>query len=273
MKVRLQDLDPEAVAHIIEAHLWELHWLLERWPRVEVHDDPDALFFISGIPYPVFNTVMRARLISGQSWARIETIIAHFRARGAPLLWLIGPQSRPPNLGAKLKKHGLVHIEDATGMAVDLAALSAPELPPGLVIRRVDHEEPLEYWSTIATTAFELPEFVGEAFYESGVSIGFADDRPATHYLGLLNGKPVATATLMPGSEVAGLHNVSTLPEARRQGIATAMSLTALHAAYARGYHTGVLHTPQSALHLYERLGFQRFCTFGYYVWMGPNHS
>jgi GNAT superfamily N-acetyltransferase len=272
MKVRLQDLDRAAIARVIEGHVWELYRLLGRWPRVEVHDDPDVLFFISGVPHPVFNCVMGARLEPGAIEARIDTIIAHYKARGVPLLWLIGPQTRPYDLGIRLEVHGFRHTEDAPGLAVDLSMLPTPVAPQGFVIRRVDHEESLEQWCAVAASAFELPQFVGDAFYELGVSIGFEQDRAAIHYLGYIDGKPVATATLVPGAEVAGLFNVATLPEVRRKGLATATSLTALHDARVRGYNTGVLCATPLALSLYKRLGFDQFCTLAHYVRIGPNY-
>jgi len=55
---------------------------------------------------------------------------------------------------------------------------------------------------------------------------------------------------------VVGLWNVATLPEARRRGAATAVTLAALDDARSTGATMAVLASTDEALSLYQRLGF-----------------
>jgi predicted acetyltransferase len=58
-------------------------------------------------------------------------------------------------------------------------------------------------------------------------------------------------------SSVAGVYAVGTLPEARRQGIGSAITLRGLRDARERGYRVGVLQSSQMGYNLYRRFGFE----------------
>ena len=73
------------------------------------------------------------------------------------------------------------------------------------------------------------------------------------------------------GAGVAGIYNVATLQEVRRQGIGSALTVAPLLQARAWGYHIGTLQSTPMGLHLYYRLGFREYCTFQAYFWQGAN--
>jgi ribosomal protein S18 acetylase RimI-like enzyme len=99
------------------------------------------------------------------------------------------------------------------------------------------------------------------------MAVGFDRNRPLIHYLGWLNGKPVATASLVLGGGVAGIYNVMTIPEVQRQGIGSLMTAVPLQEARAMGYRIGVLQSTKMGINLYRRLGFQEYGSFRIYLW------
>ncbi len=70
-------------------------------------------------------------------------------------------------------------------------------------------------------------------------------------------GRAVASVTAMREGPVVGLWNVATLPDARRRGAATAVTLAALDDARSTGATLAVLASTDEALSLYRRLGFE----------------
>ena len=70
-------------------------------------------------------------------------------------------------------------------------------------------------------------------------------------------------AFLDPG--VAGIYMVGTVPEARRQGIGTALSLAPLLEAREMGYRIGTLQSSEMGYAVYRRMGFKEHFRFGFY--------
>jgi predicted acetyltransferase len=77
----------------------------------------------------------------------------------------------------------------------------------------------------------------------------------------------VTTSSLFLGASAAGIYFVMTLPQARRQGIGTALTLAPLQEARELGYQVGVLGSSELGYPVYQRLGFEAYCRIGIYEW------
>jgi len=83
-------------------------------------------------------------------------------------------------------------------------------------------------------------------------------DRTVLHYLGSMNNKPVGYATLIYAGRFAGIYNVGTIPQYRRKGIASALTLRAVTDALKDGVQIVFLITEQRSYNerFYTKLGF-----------------
>jgi ribosomal protein S18 acetylase RimI-like enzyme len=237
-----------------------------RSPQVELYDEPDLLWISSGIAHPYLNRVYRALFRTEDVARRIEKTVSCFESRGSPLSWHVGPSSGPWDLGKRLEEAGLVRLEDEVGMALDLSALSHNlEMPAGLEIERVADVHRLRSWVGVVIAGFGRPARVESVLYDVYEATGFGRDAPWRLYLGSMEGEPVGTSRVFLSGKVAGVYHVATKPEARRQGLGTAMTVYALRDAQKLGCEIVVLRAAQAALGVYLRLGFKDCCTFSRY--------
>ncbi len=230
----------------------------------EVCESVDIQWMITSIPFPLFNSVFPARLAPNHINSAVQSIIMRARARDVPVLWWIGPQTQPADLGQYLEASGFTCVERAPGMAADLMALNEDWASvPGLDIRRVSDADTLREWCQVSVKGFEMPGFVTGAFFDFINCLGTGLCGP---YLAYLDSRPVATSLSILAAGVAGIYNVTTIPEARRKGIGTLITLTGLRDARAMGYRVGILQASEMGVGIYRRLGFHEYCRVNQYM-------
>jgi GNAT superfamily N-acetyltransferase len=269
----LTDFSKASMVQAIEANLFAFFHYLSNWPRVEVRDDGQCVFTVSDLPYPLFNSVMRATFDDDRAGKAIEARIRSCRSRGVPMLWWTGPTTRPSDLGDRLSEYGFV-LEPAFGMTADLHADHSPnsvfgsDPESGVAIERVGDRATLDRWSEVLCDAFGASRNFGQAFAEMAEAIGLDGGSPFWHYLGRVNGQPAATCSLFLGAGVAGIYDVSTRHEHRRAGLGAAVTRRAMRDARALGYRMAILHASQLGLGMYRSLGFETICDIGQHVWV-----
>src|SRR5262245_54422812 len=265
----LQDRSSAAVIPAIETNLSVLWRSYSRLPAAELCDQPDLFWVATDIPFPPFNGVVRALLQPETMTSTITGTLQHFRRRQVPMLWLVTPSTQPPDLGTHLIEHGLTAVGEDPGMAIDLDRLPSDlEAPSGFTLGPVQDLSTLRTWCGFTDQAL-----VAEALFAWGQTLGFAPEREIIHFLGRLDGRGVATATLVLGEEVAGIYNVMTVPDAQRRGIGALMTVRPLELARARGYRLGIVQSSKMGYALYRRLGFQDYCRIAIYLWPGEATS
>src|SRR6266542_449463 len=264
---RLDALSPPQVAAAIEANDAAFLLGLGQAGGGEVRDDARLRWVIGGAPVDYHDCVVHANLAPEEVDAAIDEAVARFRAYGLPATWHVGPTTRPADLGERLLTRGFSGGWSDIGMAADLRALHDDQpAPADLHIVRARSAQDLDAW--VRARALD-PEGELESRWVADVylRIGLGDDVPWRHYVGWLEGQPVATATLLLTAGVAGVYFVLTAPEARRRGIGAAITLAALREARDLGYRIGVLGASAMGLPLYRRLGFKEYCRLAVYEW------
>lgn len=245
-----------------------------RSPQIQPRDERDALRTESEIAHPYLNRVFLARFPASVVDQRIQEVLANYRSRKVPVGWMVGPSSKPPDLGSRLLRAGLIRGREEAGMAMDLATL--PEqvaMPKGLVVDRVADRESLEDWVQVVTASFGLPDSLGSVLCEVLVSAAGSEVSPWRLFVGVLDGEPVGASRLFLHSDAAGVYHVGASPRARGRGVGSAMTFAALLEARRWGSRLAVLRATRSTQGLHGRLGFREYCRFGWYLWPGEGAS
>jgi GNAT superfamily N-acetyltransferase len=265
----LSELSAEkSVKTAIKANWEDYHYCLGRSPNVELSIGRYLTWLMTNLPDHFMNLVVCTKLPPDGADELIENTLAHFRSMNIrKLSWLAHDGVPSVEINRVLLGHGLTFKESfATEMAVDLSVLPE-ELPahPGLRIVPVVDGNALRPWIHVASIGFRISEKFEKVWYDFFVDTVF--DGQFQTYLALLNGKPVGTSQLFLSEGVAGIYNVTCIPEARGQGIGSAITLAPLLKARELGYRIGILQASQRGYGVYRRLGFQDFGELSLYLW------
>src|SRR5262245_22522492 len=126
MSSSLHDLSTPSLVTAIEANLFALMAEFEKWPRAQVQLEAHLQWSLTDIAFPLFNSILRARLEAENVATTIQGLVAQAKARHVPLLWWTGPSTQPTDLGQRLEQSGFVNSGQSPGMAVALAQLAEP---------------------------------------------------------------------------------------------------------------------------------------------------
>lgn len=266
----LAELGTPAMLEAMEANFAEEMACFGRaLPGAELHEDGEMQWFFTG--RPGFNGVLRTHIVTNEPHeidARIDAALNYFKARHMSMGWLVTPLTRPANLATYLEAHGLIYRRTNREMAVDTQAINETvSTPADLIIHEVEDQEMLNLWRTTTIKGWESTEEAGQVYYDAYSRLGFGKDKPWHHYIGWLHDEPVATASLLLHSGIAGIYGVATIPKARRQGIGAAMTFYALREAGALQYRVAILSPSEMGIGIYRRLGFQEYYKTQFYTW------
>ncbi len=269
MRDILGDLsDTKLVKTVIRANWENYHYCLGRSPAVELSVGKYLTWLVTNMPDHFMNLVVCTELPPEGMDSLIENALTHFRSLNIrKLSWLTEEGLPALEIKRYLEAHGLSFSASfATEMAADLSMLR--EEPFGsneLRVVRVEDQQTLRKWIHIASIGFSVPSEFEDTWYEFFAEAACAS--PFRTYLALLNGKPVATSQLFTSAGVAGIYNVTCLPEARGRGVGTAVVLEPLLDAREMGYRVGILQASSTGYNVYRRIGFQDFGKLSLYLW------
>jgi ribosomal protein S18 acetylase RimI-like enzyme len=255
--------DRDGLIRELEENLWEMWSVFGRGPGCSLHEKDDLLWFETPIPIIPYNGVLRSRLHADVDQT-IDSIVEHFARKKAQFMWVVHPSSRPSDLRDRLQSRGLKDVEPIYGMARSFDDL--PELPPlpdDFEIRKVTDERDAGAFYQFAAWRWHVPDEYKEHYEAIVKGFRFGQSGSRAHiWQAWRAGQPVSKAGMYLGAKSAGIYAVATRPEARRQGLARALTLAALHKARSSGYRLAVLHSTPMAVSLYRSLGFDTIAEF-----------
>jgi len=210
----------------------------------------------TGIPCDMFNV---ACLIDGN--ADLKSISDSFH--NLPFAWWVGFGNDCEKCNQKLKEFGLKNPEIELGMYADISKISKV---PSCEILKISQVTDLVLLSDFIRVYKKLIPADGKAierFYLSAAPFILEKQSPLKLFVGYVDQQPVATGALFLHAEVAGVWDVTTLPDFRNQGIATNIVRHMLFYAHdVHNYRFGVLTATKSGESVYRKLGFQKLKEF-----------
>ena len=261
------DLSERSLVRAIKDNLYAFFRDLGRSPHADFDAHNDMMRWRTAVAHPWFSGVLSATPPAGEEGTVIRDAVSYFEQRRAPYFtWWLAPDLELDPWTRALAQHGFRHDGNTPGMAVDLAALpeSVPQ-PARLEIVHVETAPKMQAWSCTFVAGYEMPDDVVAPLHDLLSSLGLG--LPYRYYLASLGGKPVAASMLFLGAGVAGIYCVSTLREARGQGIGAAVTLQPLLEARGMGYQAGILQASDMGYNVYRRLGFKTYCAMDHFYW------
>ncbi|MBX3081620.1 MAG: GNAT family N-acetyltransferase [Anaerolineae bacterium] len=212
--------------------------------------EPDGIVMgITGWSSATFNAAI-VRDSAVLSPERIDTISDVFIRAGVNFTIQVADPRPSPACAELLHSEGFSEVLCDPMMRFE-GALPATALNPGLLIQRVLSQHDIDIYYQIVAEGFDLPPVI-EDFV--AVMLKMTECR---HVIAWLNGAPVGAGTLVECAGVAGIYNVATVPDARDQGVATAVMHALHHYALADGYSGTALASSVMGLPLYRKLGYK----------------
>jgi hypothetical protein len=102
----LESLSSHNLIPSLEANMVEFWETYGRAPGCELYHGEDMVRVLTGVPTALFNGAFRARLDPDDASAAIAETCETIERWGVPLLWWVGPDDRPANIGAELERAG-----------------------------------------------------------------------------------------------------------------------------------------------------------------------
>jgi GNAT superfamily N-acetyltransferase len=217
-----------------------------------------------------FSTGLHSGFLNGVLSADVEiedlpgalALTRHVFGEELPWRWIVGSSSHPEGLELELEALGLERRwPRMLGMSIDLEAasnaLDPTRVPAGAQISEVEDRDALEAWLSVRQRNLGLDDETADAWRTAHGQPGLGPDKPLRHFVGFLEGEPVAGATMFLGGGTAGIYHVDTVEPARGKGFAGSLTSAALVAARDLGYRYGVLTASELGEPVYRRLGFR----------------
>ncbi len=191
---------------------------------------------------------------------RMELVEAFYARRGLPARYQISPASRPGGLDAALADRGYLRRLRVLVLCAPLASVLERLPPPGDRVALAG--EPDADW---LETLRALLGYYGDG---SAVRRTLRGVGPPSAYAAIRrHGRPLAIGRAVAERGFAGVYGMATLPEARGQGLGTAVLATLAEWAADHGatrLYLQVDHDNAGAVRLYRHAGFEAVYAYHY---------
>ena len=235
-------------------------------PNTIYHETPEQTWFVT--PGAPGSFLLAITLDPATAQAQIEAMMAQWHSHGRVMLWLVAPDCQPPDLPSLLERLGLYANPGDQWMLADLAQrpLSLPSLPT-FTVRLVTTPAELRLWRDLSQDGFQATPAIAQIYHDAYAQHPLTPTAPSHHYIGYAGAEPVTSGTLLLAEGMAGVYDLSTPPQFRRQGYGRALLAHMMAVAQQAGYDHAWLAASAMGVALYEQMGFVRQYQPQAFVW------
>ena len=235
--------------------------------------EADVTWIVSGKAAPG-NHILQTKFSSASVAQQIDETIHQIGLAADQVDWYVFPSCQPTDLGEQVAARGLAGGPDGAWTLVgkiggpggnwllaDLTSLpSAPPVSTRFHVEPVRDQARLAEWLQVSLTGFGQalppPDRLEEsALYAAYARHGFGPDAYSLRYIGYLDEQPVTAGGLLLAGGIAGLFDISTPADFRRQGFGSAISWFMLQEAQKRGYDQAYVWSSMMGKGVYASVG------------------
>ncbi len=216
----------------------------------------------TGIASGDLNMVWCEKPLSREDEDAIRLVKKDFQENALPFWFWIFPSAKSAPTLHLLRENGFSQVASAPCMLVDLIRqVDRRETKDSLfTMRQVRNSTDLALWEAISFAGFEFPPETARQYSRFTRTFHLSGPSPQKYFLGLYDGKPVATAMLFLTGDAAGVYFIATLADYRKRGIGLNLTLAMLREANSAGARYVSLQSSPDGLRVYQQAGFKEYC-------------
>jgi GNAT superfamily N-acetyltransferase len=255
----------------------EIHWRLQMDTYFHsVHDLEGAIYNLGRrVKDYYWNYAGLIRTKNGQEAALIDKIVKFAKQHAVVPAVYIDPTVNPPSFIEFLKKKRFQPEDEEIWMFFDPLAKVNYKKAKDLKITKVKNAKEMEIFVSIFNDSFELLDKDQEnSVYGLSLLDAYSNRNmkvQITHFIGWVGETPVSVASTYLHDDVAGIYNVGTPEQFRRQGFGAALSIAAIEESKKNNCRRILLQTELGSgpERLYSNLGFVQ--AFSAAIWALPS--
>ena len=209
----------------------------------------------TGLPGSFFNVVLGLDHL--KSIAQVRGGIERIFLRTNTEFQIVTLPETFDELNPLIQELSLTEKEAVPGMVLNPIPDACPNPPKELQIRHVSSSEEVTDFLRTAAVGFGAPLNFFDVLKPGLLAGGTRSWSREATYVGYVAGKPAATSTRVTTGEVAGIYNVTTLPEFRRRGFGESMTWRADADGRTAGCKLSYLQASEMGRPIYERMGYR----------------
>ena len=213
----------------------------------------------SGVPCDMFNIIAGINVSQSNE---LTNLFDHFKQHSIPFALWTGFSAENEITQDILSKTTLPTVEIEVGMSANTNNIKNLKINSSLAIEQVTSDKHIKDIITVLSELLPEDKHAIHRYFNEASDVLISPSSNLTFYVGYLNNRPIATSSLYRDDVAAGIWDIITLPEARRQGIGTTMTYSTAMQAKKEGYDLVVLTASAEGLPVYEKMGFAELNTY-----------